>query len=889
MFDGLFRFFWNALYGLTKFIAWIVGLLYNCFEIAIGLDTVTYEGDSSKTLLEIVFGHSYISRAFWTMAIIGIALCFFFTILSVIRKMFDSSDEVKASLGQILTQSFKSILIILCMSLVMKMTLYFSSTLMKSIQLAFFSNTSVATQTEPKTYTKTEYATMARVLNTIGNYSLNSSYNSRYNINSCYNAIRADLESLNSQGTFSVRYETPDVLNKKEHYWQEALQKIVLAAPTLTSDIPLDEYNATLTEAITNVMEELKNDKSFQPLEKYASSIQGANSEDIALDRILLLVGTLDAANDSDYNGNKASITDIVRAPYYYADKGHDVYSNDDMWKSFDLSDFSYVTIIFMAIMIIYNMAEILLTAIARIFNMAVLYIVSPPLIAMSPLDNGSKFKQWRTSFMVQAFSVFGTLIAIDVVITFIPIIMSSDLVIFNNVVTNYMAKLVICWGAFAAAKKAGNLVSGILAENASMTAADSLKMGDAAGAMTGAVLGTAGYVSGAKAISGIAGMTWDNAKATIQSKLPWGNRGNNSGSSGSGKGSGSSFVKTSGGGTDKGAGGGSTASSTGGEAGGTDGTGGGTNNQNPSKSSDGDKDKGPGGPDDNPSGGPGGTAGGGNNAPGGTTNDNINNQSNTGTKDQTGTTNEKKNSSAEKVARTTPPVPLPAPQKSMQSSKQSNGGTSTSGTGTGQTTTAPINKVGGESKDVATSTDDNGPSISAGTSTAPIGNGGVETQDAGTSTSDINKQFGEGTYDTGLADQSGFDTSNFNTGVEYTDASGYINPMDSNVNMMYNDYDNYSNQNNHAMDADTNQASTNMATDTGYSVQTDPAVNPAVNQGFNNVASTPPPNVSYGATANTSATNNISNGNTASNNNAASGYQFNNVGSSNLTNLNNK
>ncbi len=528
MFDGLIRKWWTLLYNLTKMIAWLLGLLYDFFSKAVGLDTVDY-GGKKMTLLNVIFRNSVVSRAYWTMAIIGIGLCFFFTILAVIRKIFDDTDEVKSSLGQMLTQSLKSIILICTMSLIMSLALSFTASLMQGVQIAFFSNTQEPTESDPKTFSKTEYATMARVMNTIGNYSLNPSYDSRYNINSCYNAIRADLAKLKSEGTFGVRYETPDVINNKSHYWQEALQKIVIAAPSLDEDVTMDEYNKALATAIEDVMDNLRNNKQFQPLKEYACSSTADDSANIELDRVALLVGTLDASYDADYNGNKASIKDMLRSPFYYNTADHDLYDTDTMWSFFDLSEYHYVFVLFMILIMIWDMAGILLTTIARIFNMAVLFIVSPPFIAMSPLDNGAKFKQWKTSFMIQCFNVFGTLVAIDLIVTFIPIVMSNDLQIFDNTIANYLAKLVIIWGGLSAAKKAANLVNGILGENAGMTSADSLKMDGAAGAMTG-VIGSAagfagsaaGWMTGAKFLKMGAELTGQNFKDRFRDKLPF-------------------------------------------------------------------------------------------------------------------------------------------------------------------------------------------------------------------------------------------------------------------------------------------------------------------------------------------------------------------------------
>ncbi len=507
---------WSRCYDVTKAISWLLGVLYDLFEKAVGLDTVSYDGQDI-TLLQIVFSHSAISRAYWTMAIIGIGLCFFFTILAVLKKMADTNDEVKSSLGQMLTRCLQSIIIICAMSMIMSMAMYFTSTLMEGVNIAFFSSTDEPTASDPKTYSKEEYATMARVMNTIGNYSLNPSYDSRYNINSCYNAIRADLLSLKEAGTFSVQYETPDILNEKEHYWQEALQKIVVAAPSLQQDITIDKYNEALSTAIENVMEEIKNDKQFLPLEKYAASAVGDNSSNIELDRLVLLVGTLDASYDSEYNGTEASVTDLLRAPFYYNTSDHDVYNTEHMWNSFDLSEYHFVYVLFMAVVMAWNMANILLTAIARIFNMAILYIASPPIIATAPLDDGAKFKQWRIAFMIQCFSVFGIVVAIDLMITFIPIIMSNQLVIFDSTIPNYLAKLVIIWAGLSAARKASSLITGIIGENVAMTAGESLHYDEEARDMRKA----AGYMSGGKVVETM----FNNAKERAKEHLPLGGR----------------------------------------------------------------------------------------------------------------------------------------------------------------------------------------------------------------------------------------------------------------------------------------------------------------------------------------------------------------------------
>ena len=96
------------IYSIVEVICWFMGKLYSCFAIVAGMESVTYtsaDGEvSHPTLLSLVFQNSTLQNAYWGMALLGVALCFFFTILAVIRKIFDTDGQVKSSLGGILTQ-----------------------------------------------------------------------------------------------------------------------------------------------------------------------------------------------------------------------------------------------------------------------------------------------------------------------------------------------------------------------------------------------------------------------------------------------------------------------------------------------------------------------------------------------------------------------------------------------------------------------------------------------------------------------------------------------------------------------------------------------------------------------------------------------------------------
>jgi hypothetical protein len=70
-------------------------------------------------------------------------------------------------------------------------------------------------------------------------------------------------------------------------------------------------------------------------------------------------------------------------------------------------------------------------------------------------------------SFVVQCFGIFGTVVAMRLLVTFAPIIISSQLDIFPNAVMDIVAKCILVYGCALTARKASNMFTGILAESA--------------------------------------------------------------------------------------------------------------------------------------------------------------------------------------------------------------------------------------------------------------------------------------------------------------------------------------------------------------------------------------------------------------------------------------
>lgn len=513
-------FFGKLCYYVASALCSLVKLVYEFFSVFAGIKKVEYDGQNSY-LINIFFGNRKITNIYWGMALIGIVFVVAFLVVAVIRKMYDINDKNQRSMGAILLSGAKSVLIILLLSAAMSAVLNLTNLLVDRVSMMFDQADSLNLE-ERIDFTDEQYATMSRIMNTIGNYSLNASYNSRFNLSSCYNEIRADLHSLQEDGIFEYYYSEKDGIT-----WQSALQRLVRASNP-SFEMKIDDSNDA-TKVILEIMETLKTNASFYPVAYVDRAEIGVSSEAAPLDRVIFLSGTLNAAKNAEFNKNP-SLTDALRGPFYYgaeSDKNSpSIYDIDDVSSAFNigLSGISYLLIGLMAVITLKNLVVCIFNCIARIFNLLGLYLIAPPLIATAPLDDGEKFKQWMTSAVVQTFGIFGCIIPMRLVLLFVPMIFDPKLMLFpSSVVTDTLAKALLVLGSIEAANRFGSIFTGILANNAGYEAVRAGDMRDyATGALNsakGAALSTASFAANAVGV-GAAGRWVGNKLSSMANTI---------------------------------------------------------------------------------------------------------------------------------------------------------------------------------------------------------------------------------------------------------------------------------------------------------------------------------------------------------------------------------
>lgn len=216
-------------------------------------------------------------------------------------------------------------------------------------------------------------------------------------------------------------------------------------------------------------------------------------------------------------DGRRPEFNDSVRGPFMKGDR--DYRDLKQVKKYFHVANFNYIVGFVAGIMLFFVMAGSVLIFVRRLFELLLLYLVSPFFVSTIPLDDGAMFAKWRELFVAKFFSGFGTVFAMRYYLLLIPAITSSKLVLYDMslpnapAINNVLRIFAVVGGAWAV-YKSQSLILEILAPEAGMAEKQAaalftgMVMGGASLAMTAATGGASAAVTavGGAAAGGLAG-----------------------------------------------------------------------------------------------------------------------------------------------------------------------------------------------------------------------------------------------------------------------------------------------------------------------------------------------------------------------------------------------
>lgn len=211
----------------------------------------------------------------------------------------------------------------------------------------------------------------------------------------------------------------------------------------------------------------------------------------------LFVLSSVNAAWDSDLNMSHTSFQtnddgfgfeyvdepnekfDLLKFPRneFYENDTYNNYKNTlkvATYFNFAKFDLLYA---FVGIILIVILLMCLLTFIKRLFEILLLYLISPYFVALMPLDDGEKFKQWFGMFMGKLFTGYGSVVVIKIYLLMVPLFMRGNIEYTNmGRESTFMLYVMFLLGGAWAVYKSGSLLTSLVNEAAGRQEQESMR-----------------------------------------------------------------------------------------------------------------------------------------------------------------------------------------------------------------------------------------------------------------------------------------------------------------------------------------------------------------------------------------------------------------------------
>ena len=136
-----------------------------------------------------------------------------------------------------------------------------------------------------------------------------------------------------------------------------------------------------------------------------------------------LFSGWSDEELASDYKFN----IEEVENKFMTQASGHKYYSIKDVSKYYNYAYINYILLLFGSVFALKALFFACFGMINRLYKCAVLFIISPAIIGMTPVNEGGLGK-WRTAFIGQVLAAYGTILSLNLFFIIVRVLLSMDI-----------------------------------------------------------------------------------------------------------------------------------------------------------------------------------------------------------------------------------------------------------------------------------------------------------------------------------------------------------------------------------------------------------------------------------------------------------------------------
>ena len=201
-----------------------------------------------------------------------------------------------------------------------------------------------------------------------------------------------------------------------------------------------------------------------------------------SMGRTLFVISSMNAAKETALNmsGSRAlevGPLDPIRKDFYQTTGGSSYTDMSAVDAKFNFAKFDFLLGYGMAIFVLIIMLICMVIFIQRIFDLILLYVVSPLFVSTIPLDDGEKFSKWRELFIGKCFTGYGMVLNMRLYLMVAPVVMGGSLRFSTSPETNFLAKALFLIGGVWAVYKSGTMITRIISQEAAMSERETAMM----------------------------------------------------------------------------------------------------------------------------------------------------------------------------------------------------------------------------------------------------------------------------------------------------------------------------------------------------------------------------------------------------------------------------
>ena len=391
---NIFSFIPKLMYLITTSFFTVLDVFQLLFRKLAGLDTyfVTDAGQTTQKTGDIVeefilgiFTNKYptLSNVFWSFIILGIVMLFLTTLIALIRNEYTPEKDGSNSKSKVVGRSFKAFLTFAIVPVVVIFGVYLCNVILRALDSITTGSSSDALGMPSNNLVPYER---------YDDFAGNDSY-------IAYSVFGVKI-ATNTTPFSGVAFKASAYRANRARLSTEFVQ--------LLNTNEITNWNGTFTgtdseTVATYIDAAFANNVKFSEANKldYGSAYQATNN-----------ITGVDFISGSD-----VALAAIV--PFQTLDR----YRVGVVWYYYDLWQFDFIVAWAIVLSMLGVFIGIILGLMKRFFEVIGLFLVSPPVVALMPLDDGSAFGKWKGKFVSKILGAYGAVVGMNIMFIILPYI----------------------------------------------------------------------------------------------------------------------------------------------------------------------------------------------------------------------------------------------------------------------------------------------------------------------------------------------------------------------------------------------------------------------------------------------------------------------------------